>query len=30
MYDKSFVCFGFKSVFATVEEWSQCVTCQKI
>jgi hypothetical protein len=31
MYDESYdVCFGFKSVFATVEEWSQCITCQRV
>lgn len=33
MCDESYeydVCFGFKSVFVTVEEWSQCVTCQKM
>lgn len=30
MYDESYVCFGFKNVFATVELWPQCITCQKI
>jgi hypothetical protein len=30
MYESYDVCFDFKSVFPTVEEWSQCVTYQKI
>jgi len=30
MYDESYVCFGFKKVFATVEELSHCITFQKI
>lgn len=30
MYNESYVCFGFKNGFAAAEEWSQCITCQKI